>query len=517
MKQPEQPTLERVLGPWAAVAVVVGTVIGSGVFLKPRAIAQDLPYPGLVAFVWVLGGLLALVGALVYAEVASVLPQAGGNYVFLREGYGRLAGWLWGWVDFWMIRSGSISALATAFTISLHEIVISDDLRRWLGLQLVGPVPDWQQRLITIGVILVLAAVNIRGVQWGSGLQIAITVVKVASLLAVALVPLFFLTTTAPGPAQPSFQRLAPAWPPSFGLALLGGIGTALLSVQWAYHGWMNIGPIAGEVRDPQRNLPFSLIVGVGIIIALYLGCNLGYYLVLDTPEIAAKGDTPTATMAAVSLLGPLGGVVVSGFIMCSVFGALNGNLLVGPRLLFAMGHDGLAPRALQSIHPEWHTPAAATAVLAVWSCLLIVGVAVLSYVGILPAGKGPFDQLTDFAMFGAVIFETMAVLAIFALRVKMPDAERPYKCPLYPFLPAAYALVPLYILVSMVLTEKSRNEALIGFAFIGAGILVYYVLGLHSTAPAGLQWEPSLTPPSAPDGAIREPSPSQFQPPTGS
>ena len=485
--QPPRETLPRVLGPWAATAIVIGTVIGSGVFLKPRAIASDVPYPGLGAVVWLLGGLLALAGALVYAEVCVLLPRAGGNYVFLREAYGRLAGWLYGWVDFWMIRSGSIAALATAFAISAHDVWTSEALRDAAGWPRVGPVPDWGQRLLVILLIAALAAVNIRGVRWGGGLQVVVTVLKVGTIAAVVVVPLAFLAADAPGPSgdKPTLARLSPLWPESFGFGLLGAMGTALLSVLWPYHGWMNVGPIAGEVEKPQRNLPLALIAGVGTIIVLYLGCNLAYHLMLTPAEIASgANETPTATRAALKLLGSVGTAAMSAVILCSVFGSLNGNLLVGPRVLFAMGEDGLAPRWLRAVHPRWRTPAAAIAVLAAWSSLLVLGAGALAGAGMLEAGKGPFDQLTDFAMFGAVIFETMAVLSIFVFRRTMPDAPRPYRCPWYPWLPLAYAAIPLFILASMALTASKRTEALIGLAFIGAGVLAYHGLGLHRRRP---------------------------------
>ncbi|MBY0233092.1 MAG: amino acid permease, partial [Gemmataceae bacterium] len=345
--QHQRDSLPRVLGPVAATAIVIGTVIGSGVFLTPRAIAQAVPYPGLAAVCWIIGGLLAMAGALVYAEVCALIPAAGGNYVFLRDAYGRLFGWMWGWVDFWMIRAGSIAALATAFAISAHDVWTSKDLREALGWPAVGPVPDWAQRLAVVLVIAGLALVNARGVKWGGGLQVFVTLVKVGTIAAVALFPLLLLAADAPGPSgeRPTTERLNPLWPEEWSWALTAAMGGALLSVLWPYHGWQNIGPVAGEVKEPQRNLPLALIAGVGVILLLYLGCNLAYHLMLTPAEIASKAnETPTATRAALKLLGPIGTAAMSFVILCSVFGSLNGNLLVGPRLLYAMGQDGLAP-----------------------------------------------------------------------------------------------------------------------------------------------------------------------------
>jgi amino acid transporter len=238
----------------------------------------------------------------------------------------------------------------------------------------------------------------------------------------------------------------------------------------------MNIAPIAGEVRDPGRTLPWALLTGVGAVVVLYLSCNVAYYLTLPGAELA-RSETP-ATQVAQRLLGPVGAIFVSFVILCSTFGSLNGNILVGPRLLFAMGADSLAPRWLHAVHPRWQTPASAIAVLVGWSVLLVLGV------GLFASGKKPFDQLTDFAMFGAVIFETMAVLAIFRLRRTMPDAPRPYRCPGYPWLPALYVLLPIVILTNMLSKPSSAIEAGVGIGFLGLGVATYYALGLHRPAP---------------------------------
>lgn len=465
--------LPRVLGLWTATAIVAGTIIGSGIFFKPNVIAQAVPYTGLVAIVWLVGGALTLVGALIYLEVCVLLPRSGGNYVFLREGYGRLFGWMWGWVEFWMIRSGSTAALATAFTTSAHDIYVSTFQ--------VEPISEWGQRLVTISVLVLLGIVNIRGVELGGVLQIIITVIKVSTILGVALLPLAVLAvpTLSPAGTIPSTTNMQPMWPEVWTFSVFSGMATAMLSVLWPYHGWMNIAPVAGEVKNPSRNLPFALLAGVVVVVALYLGCNVAYYLTLSGAELAAS-KTP-ATAVAERLIGPAGVVCVSTVIMCSVLGSLNGNILVGPRLLFAMGADGLAPRQLNAIHPVWRTPAAAIAVLVAWSIILVIGV------GVFASGKGPFDQLTDFAMFGAVIFETMAVLAVFRLRAKMPHVERVYRCPGYPYLPALYAVVPVLILVNMLSKWSSAIEAMVGLGFIGLGVVVYYVLGLNRTGERGV------------------------------
>ncbi len=460
-----------------ATAIVVGTVIGSGIFKKPQSIAEHVPHFGVVALVWIVGGMLVLLGALAYAEVAVLLPRAGGNYVFLREAYGRLFGFLWGWVEFLIIRSASLAALATIFTESLHDILRNRAFQQAVGLPEHFELGFWTQKILTVLVLLGLALVNVRGVRWGGGVQLLITIVKVGSLLTIFALP-FVLLLGAQGSSLrvlPSWENLQPIWPEDWQTIKVAGLGTAFLGVLWAYHGWMNIAPVAEEVRDPQRNLPLALLLGVSLIVFLYLGVNLAYYMVLPGTKMAELKDTTVATAFSLELLGSLGAAAASGAVMCSVFGALNGNLLVGPRLLYAMGEDRLAPHALREIHPSFHTPANAILVLAGWACLLILGTATLTKMGVLDANKSHFDVLTDFAMFGAVIFETMAVTAIFVLRRTMPDAPRPYRCWGYPVVPALYVIVPAFVLGNMFTSQ--RVEALTGVGFIGLGVISFYLI----------------------------------------
>jgi amino acid transporter len=234
----------------------------------------------------------------------------------------------------------------------------------------------------------------------------------------------------------------------------------------------MNIAPVAGEVRNPHRNIPLAFLAGVSIVTFLYLGANLAYHLVIPQNEMAQSTNTAVATLFSLRLLGPIGGVLVSAAIMCSVFGALNGNLLVGPRLLYAMGEDGLAPRFLSAVHPVYQTPAWAIGVMGGWACTLVLGVAALTVLEILPQGKAHFDVLTDFAMFGAVLFETLAVTTIFVFRRRLADAERPYRCWGYPWVPLVYLILPAMVFGNMF--AKQQIEALTGVGFIALGALVY-------------------------------------------
>jgi amino acid transporter len=256
----------------------------------------------------------------------------------------------------------------------------------------------------------------------------------------------------------------------------------------------MNIGAMAEEVRDPQRNIPLALLGGVVLLVALYCGANLAYYLVIPRDEMRALKDTTVATEFCLRLLGPVGGVLASAIVMTSVFGALNGNLLAGPRLLFAMGKDGLAPQAFQRLHPRFDTPVVATAVLAGWACALVFGLGALTQPEYrlpvvtlgsaefdlnLPPGKAPFDVITDFAMFGAVAFETLAVASIFVFRRRIPPTpeNRPYRCWGYPVVPAVYCLIMAAVFANMFATPEQLSEARIGMGFIGLGAVVYLLL----------------------------------------
>jgi amino acid transporter len=466
-------SLPRVLGPWMATAIVIGTVIGSGVFKKPYDVAKNVDQFGLAISAWVLVGLLALMGALTLAEVAIILPRAGGNYVFLREGYGRLAGFLLGWVDFWMIRSGSIAALASVFSESVHDVI-----RQARDL----PTGDrvfsfWTQQALTVAVIAALMLVNIRGVRWGGLLQLIVTSVKVSSLIGVILLPFVVLGFTAAPHHSPDLKNISPAWPADWATVDWSKFGAAMVGVIWAYHGWMNIAPVAEEVKEPQRNIPRSLLIGVGVLITLYVGANVAYSLVIPRADIITLGNTTVATEFSLRLLGPAGGIITAAAIGISVFGALNGNILVGPRLIYAMGEDRLAPRSLHQLHAVYRTPALATLVLCGWSVMVVLIVGAAFQFGAFgdpndAATKVPFDITTDFAMFGAIALETLAVLSIFVFRYSRPDAPRPYRCIGYPVVPALYGVIMLVVWLNMFATKKI--ESWTGIGFMVAGTLIY-------------------------------------------
>lgn len=488
--------LPRVLGPLAAVAIVIGTVIGSGVFKKPHAVARDMSVIvrddsgkivkidtpadfGLIMVAWVLVGVLSFIGSLILAEVAVIYPRAGGNYVFLREGYGRWAGFLWGWVEFWIIRSGSIAALATVFAESFHDVLrFAAGRQTEAGFEMPAEVLGfWSVRGVTVAVIIALALVNARGTVLGGGVQMLVTTVKVLSLLAIAVLP--FVCIALSSTADVKMQRLEPIWPERFAGINWSLFGKALVGILWAYHGWMNLAPVAEEVKNPNRNLPLAFMIGTLAIILLYCSVNVAYHLVVPRADMIELGGTsPVATLFSTRLLGSIGLLLASTAVMISVFGALNGNLLVGPRLLYAMGRDGLAPHGLARLHPRWGTPARAEFVLTAWSVILVLGMALLVYFEkYTKLGKSLFDSLTDYAMFGAVAFETMAVATIFVCRRRFPvgKVDLPYRCWGYPFLPIVYVTVMAAVLANMFWTEPIQSLTALGWILVGAAL--YFVI----------------------------------------
>lgn len=499
MDSPASPaapqSLPRVLGPWLAAAIVVGTVIGTGVFKKAAAVAKpdSAPEFGLAVAVWVGVGVVTLLGALAFAEVAVRFPRAGGNYVFLREAFGRPMAFLSGWVDFGINRGASIAALASMFTESLANLIA--EVRPELG----EAFGYWPQRAFTVVLIVVLAFINARGTLLGARLQFAVTVVKVASIVAIALLPL--IVVFWPGaPTQPTTANMSPTWPSEFPLSRLVGLGSAAVAVLWAYHGWMNLGPMAEEIARPQRNIPLALLTGVGCLIVLYVSANVAYYTALSpTDMVSASEGTTVARDFCKRLVGPAGAMAASLAVMMSVFGAVNGNILVGPRLPYAMAQDGLAPGIFGRLHVRFRTPTFATALLAVWSIAMVVGLGVLLQTNKelfaqweLKDGNwlekrtaddtllvdSPFDLLTDFVIFGSVAFDTLAVVALFVLRWKHADrtAALPYKCVGYPVVPAVYVLVMVAVMVSMILADNMRWKVYVGLGFIAVGAVVYWL-----------------------------------------
>jgi basic amino acid/polyamine antiporter, APA family len=480
--------LPRVLGPFDAVTIVVGSIIGSGVFLKASVIARDLGTPygfGPTILVWVAMGLVTLCGSLALAELAAMLPHAGGPYVYLREAYGRLWAFLWGWTEFWIVRTGSLGALACATVIYANSLLETLAHQQLLPRVLASSVPlsHWSQCALAVLLVLICTGVNVLGTKWAAHLQNITSIIKVGFLLFLIVGPLVLLKADT--------QNLAPLWPASPTLPFWKAIGLATIAVMWPYDGWINIAPVAEEIRDPQRNVPRALTVGMLIVIAVYVGANLSYHLVLPMSSVAAS--PAVATDVSKILLGPAGAWVAAMCVMFSTFGALNSNLLCGPRIYFAMARDRLFPAAIKQIHGRFKTPANAIIAQTVWSLVLMLlayawtaspssahGTTPTAPAAALiatPATPGDaFDALTDFVIFGGSIFYAMAVGAVFVLRWKLPNLDRPYRTWGYPLTPALYLLAFGAALVVM-LFEK-WDKSLAGSVLIIAGVISFYAMG---------------------------------------
>jgi APA family basic amino acid/polyamine antiporter len=436
MSAPTSATLPRRLGLWSAVAIVIGTTIGSGIFRSPAGIADRLPGPLPLMSVWIVGGLLALCGALTLAEVAGAYPQTGGVYVYLREAWGRLAAFLFGWAELVLIRAAALGAISITFAEYFLRVLGYDPR--------VAPYDAYAHYVAAVAIV-VMAYVNIRGVRGSSIVQNVTTIAKYAGLLVIVLLAL------ALGLPQTGGSNFTPAAPPgSFSVA---AFGLALVSVLWAYDGWADLSFISGEVKDPRRNLPRALILGAVAIIAIYLLANVAYIVVMPVAEI--RGSPLVAADAAQRLVGAAGVIFVSMTVMLSTFGTLNGSILTSPRIFFAMADDGLLFRRVAAVHPRHQTPYVAIAIAAV--VLLRT-----------------FEQLADTFVTAIIPFYALGVASIYVFR-RRPGYNPPFRTPGYPVVPALFVLATIYLLANAIIDESSRGGTLAVLGIILLGIPVYY------------------------------------------
>lgn len=449
------PRLAPVLGVVTATTLVIGEVIGSGIFFKPRQVAAATDgYLGLIFGLWIVCGLINLCGALTMAELAAMMPHAGGNYVFLRKAYGRLWGFLWGWAEFWVIRSGAIAALANAMAMSLTPLLIAAG---WLANVEAGSAAALRwQRGFAIAAIVLLAGVNIARTRWGGAVQNVTTAIKIASLAFIAILPWVCRHQAV------AWDRV---WPNEAPTSLLLGLGTALAGIMWAFDGWGQVTVVSEEIRDPQRNVPRALAGGLIALIVLYLGVNVAFHHVLPARQLAQETIPAAAVMT--TLLGGWGGHLTLAILVVSTFGALNSNILVGPRVLFAVARDQRFLAPLSRIDPRTGTPALAIGVLSGWAILLIV---LATWIG--GTDKPLFDVLTDYAIFGGSIFYFLAVLSVFVLRRREPDAPRPYRTWGYPWVPLVFTIFYVFLLGSMFVANP--RESVAGLGLIAAGLAAY-------------------------------------------
>jgi basic amino acid/polyamine antiporter, APA family len=437
---PERVELKRDLGTWGAAAIVVGTVIGSGIFLVPRTMILRVGTVEMVFLVWVFGGLLSLAGALTYAELAAALPEAGGEYAYLREAYGPLWGFLYGWTQMWVAKSGSIATLATAFFYYLANFFPALEGVFWRG----GPLEIRYGQLLAMALIMGLAWLNYYGVKLGGEVQVAVTAVKVALILFIIVVGLGLGQAHAPAPAP-----LAPL--------TVAGFFAALVAALWAYDGWNNVSMVASEIRNPQRNLPVALIWGTVAVIGIYLLANAAYFYVLTPAEVA--GNTRVAAEMMRKILGGPGASAVSVAAMISIFAALNGSILSGSRVPYAAARDGYFFRRVADVNVRHHTPGVSILVLSGWSSLLVL--------------SGRYEQLFTYVIFASWILYGMTTASVLVLRKKRPDLCRPYRTLGYPFVPIVFVAVALLLILSTLF--DSPVESLRGIGLILLGLPFYF------------------------------------------
>lgn len=456
MDSASAPELKRVLGLREGIAIHVGNIIGSGIFIVPALMASQLHALGPILLVWVAAGLLTLFGALSLAELSSLLPEAGGPYVYLREGFGRFWGFLFVWNDFLINRAGTAAALAVAFSIYLgqffpafspeHAPLASHTWMIWgYSFRL---VLGWSQ-IAALLVLLTVTVVNLVNVRMSGWVMNVFTSIKVGAL--VLLILAAFLL------GKGSAANLRPWWPEGE-FHLLPAFGMGMVSALWAFDGWASVTLSAGEIKDPQRNVPRALLIGTLLVIGIYLAATLAYTFVIPVGE--AKDSPRIAADVAKRILGPLGASLVAGAILCSTFGTANGGILTGPRSLYAAAKDGLYPARFANVHPRFGTPFTAVLVLAFWSALLVL--------------SGTYEQIMTYVVFGSWAFYAITALAVIALRRKQPEAPRPYRTWAYPYATLAFVAAALLILVNTLLRES--GNALIGIALILLS-LPFYVL----------------------------------------
>jgi amino acid transporter len=443
-------TLKRQLGLWSAVAVLIGSTIGSGIFRSPAGIADKLPGPLPLMAVWVAGGLFALCGALTLAELSGAFPETGGAYVFIREGWGRMPAFLFGWSELTLIRAASLGAISTTF---------AEYLLRVLGYDAsVAPYSDWVHYIAAVAIV-VTATFNYVGLKWGALVQNLTTLAKYGGLLFIIVLALAIGLPRTGG-------HYTPAAPDgSFHIA---AFGLALVSVLWAFDGWADLSFVAGEVKEPRRTLPRAIIIGTLAVIVIYLLANLGYMAVMPVGEI--RHSQLVAADVANRLVGLPGVVFVAATVMLSTFGTLNGTLLTSPRIFFAMADDGLFFRKMAAVHPRFGTP--------------YVSIMLVAALGVVFVMLRTFEQLADTFVTAIVPFYALAVAAIFVFR-KRPTYDPPFRTPLYPVVPALFILATLFLLVNAIIDPSSRWGTLAVLGGILVGVPVYYAtVGRRGTLP---------------------------------
>jgi APA family basic amino acid/polyamine antiporter len=451
-------TLIRGLGLVAAVSIIIGNVIGTGVFLKARVMTCNVGTPGMVLTVWVVAGLLSLAGALTYAELAAMMPRAGGEYVFMREAYGRGAGFLSGWMQILIAKTGSQASVALIFANSLND----------LSGKSVEGLSSYGVQLTAILVILAITLLNCAAVKVSGWVATALTGVKLALVVGVGLGAYLLASGDWGNYALANVGGACEQVEPG---AMLGvaGFGAAMLGALWGYDGWNNLTFVAGEIKNPQRNIPIALIGGTILIMLLYVFINAAYFYALPPTAVASVSATSSVaaevTNSFMSAFSESAKALVAGLVaaalMASSVGTLHTSVLTGARVPYAMARDGLFFDKLSKISEVTRVPARAVLAQGLWACALVLLLQT-------------FDKLTDYVVFGSYIFYGLVTASIFVFRRRMPHAERPYKAWGYPVVPALFLLVTGFLLVNTF--WAAPTEALFGLLLIGLGFPVYYL-----------------------------------------
>jgi len=435
IERPRPGQLPRVLNRLDMVSIVIGGVIGSGIFLVPSKIALEVHSPLLMLTVWVVGGLLSFLGALAFAELGAAIPDAGGMYVYLREAYGPLLSFLFGWTLFLVIDSGAIATLAVAFSSNYLPYFFK--------------ITPLMSKMVAVVFVAFLAAVNYIGVRWGANLQNLLTLIKTGAIVGICVTIFLF------GRGNPQNFYLPGSG--KFSLNLLSSFGVAMVATFWAYKGWESATYSAGEVKRPERNLPMGILIGLIAVIGLYLLANLAYLYVLPVSDIA--GSPRVAADAMKAAVGPAGASIISFVILFSILGAANQNLLCSPRVYFAMSRDRLFFQGISRVHPRFLTPHVSIIAIGLWSIVLSL--------------SGTFEQLFTYVVFAQWLFFGLTVAAVFVLRKKRPDLPRPYRTWGYPLTPAVFILAAFLISLNSLVKEFWNSMA--GLAIIMLGVPAFF------------------------------------------
>ena len=434
--------LARGLNLWDTTLLVLGLVLGGGIFLTPAAIARVLPSPGWILVAWMTGGLLSIAGGFVYAELGAMMPEPGGMYLYIGRAFGPLSGFLYAWIAYFVILAGAGAAVAIGFAEYFSAFFPSLSTKNVLVT--LGGFDVSAGQLVAVGAVLLLSATHYVGVREGSRIQGLLTSLIVAALVALGLGGLF--TSVSASPAS------TPAGPIS-----LAAFGTAMVGVFWCYYGWNEIASVAGEVGRPTRNLPFALIGGTTLVMLLYVGANVAFLKTMSVAELAQASHP--ATVAATRLFGAGAALAVALAVTAAAAGCLSASIVPAPRITYALANDGLFFPRFGRAHPRFHTPAFATVVQAIWMSLLCL--------------SGRYDQLYTYATFAVILAYTATGVSLFVFRRREPDRPRPYRCWGYPVVPLLFVLSSLALAVNTV--REQPKETLAGLGILALGVPVYF------------------------------------------